>query len=417
MRASTNRFGRRAVALAMATMAIFALSACGSDDESTSGSATTVGTATARENVVKIGVIAPLDAGLTEFGLGIRNSVDLAVQQANDSNAIPGWTIEVEALDDSSEPEKGLSAAETMAADPEVIGVVGTYNSGVAAEVAPVLEGAGIAMISPGNTNPALSRGDDPATPERQFDNYFRMIATDQQQAPFLARYASTGLQAQTVAVVSETKDVSKGLADDFTAAFTAGGGSVVYSATVPDGTTDFSEQIAAITPLQPDLLFYGGEYEAGGAYWGQAFDAGITAPLMGGDGLKGAFTNSPAGAPPQNIVASTVGAPTAELPGGEKFAADYAAGGYTEPASDFGPYAYDAANLLIAAAADALEGQSTVTAEARGEVIVSVQATEAEGVTGPITFDEFGDTTNKVLTMYRFENGDWVAVLTEKVT
>lgn len=414
--------GRRARrALALLAVGALAWTGCGSDDSSSGGSqgaTTTAGAnAEARPNVVKIGVIAPLDGGLTEFGDGIANSVQLAVDEANASGALPGWTIEVVAVDDSSDPQKGVEAAEELAADPEVIGVVGTYNSGVAQEVAPILEGAGIAMISPGNTLPSLTVGDDPAAPQRQYDNYFRMIATDLEQAPFLAQYASTGASATTAAVVSESKDVSKGLADDFTEAFTASGGTIVYSATVPDGTTDFTEQVSAILPLQPQVLFYGGEYEGGGALWGQAHDAGITATFMGGDGLKGEIAPSPAGAQPQNIVASTVGAPTAELPGGAEFAAEYEAAGFEEPASDFGPYAFDAANVLIAAAKTGLEGQTTVTPEARQKVIDAVQATQLEGVTGSVQFDEYGDTLNKQLTIYRYENGEWVAVLTETVT
>jgi len=61
---------------------------------------------------------------------------------------------------------------------------------GVAAVVAPLLESAGIAMISPGNTNPSLTIGPDRDAPQRQFDNYFRMVANDAQQGGFLAAYA-----------------------------------------------------------------------------------------------------------------------------------------------------------------------------------------------------------------------------------
>src|SRR5438105_4011972 len=86
---------------------------------------------------VTIGVIAPIDAGLTHFGLGIRNSVILAAKQANTRNAVKGWTIKVEAVDDSSDPATGEAAAKTLAADPNVVAVIGPYNSGVAQKAAP----------------------------------------------------------------------------------------------------------------------------------------------------------------------------------------------------------------------------------------------------------------------------------------
>jgi branched-chain amino acid transport system substrate-binding protein len=42
-------------------------------------------------HVAKIGVIAPLDRGLVQFGRGIRNSVQLAVAEANSRKTVPGW--------------------------------------------------------------------------------------------------------------------------------------------------------------------------------------------------------------------------------------------------------------------------------------------------------------------------------------
>jgi ABC-type branched-subunit amino acid transport system substrate-binding protein len=236
--------------------------------------------------VVKIGVIAPIDAGLTSFGRGIRNSVELAVNEANARSAIPGWRIEVDAQNDSSDPATGEHAAQTLAADPAVIGVVGTYNSGVAATAAPVLTQHGIAMISPSNTDPTLTHGADRAHPTRPHRTYFRMVATDAEQGPFLARYAREHLHANRVAIVSETKSVSRGLANDFSRSFTNAGGTVVYDKTVPDNTTDFGAEVSAITPLHPDLLFFGGEYKIAAALRSAA--ASVAAPLMGGDGIQG---------------------------------------------------------------------------------------------------------------------------------
>lgn len=73
---------------------------CGSRSEP--ASTATGGGAAAK--VAKIGVIAPLTGDLSVMGLGIRNSVDLAIQQANASNAIPGWKLELAAEDDQATP-------------------------------------------------------------------------------------------------------------------------------------------------------------------------------------------------------------------------------------------------------------------------------------------------------------------------
>lgn len=409
---------RRVGALVLSFTLLTAFAACSDDDEQGGAADATDATDDASAagedggQVLRIGVIAPLDDGLTSFGHGIENSVQLAVDQANEAEAIEGWEIEVAAEDDSSEPELGAEAAETVAADDSVIGVVGTYNSGVAAEVAPILNDAGIAMITPGNTDATLTLGEDRENPVRPFENYFRMVSSDAHQGPFLATYAAEDLGAATVAIVSLDQPVSRGLADDFSAAFTEAGGEIVSDTTVPEDTTDFGDAVTEITPLAPDLLFFGGEYEAAAAFRTAAAD--IDAPLMGGDGIKDDIYIEQGGL--DGDIASTVGTPVEDLESAADYAEDYEAAGFEDPPTDFGPYAYDAANLLIDAAATALEDEDSVTADVRAAIIAEVQSTDTEGVTGQLGFDEFGDPVVNVFTLYEVTDGEWVAVLTEEV-
>jgi branched-chain amino acid transport system substrate-binding protein len=365
-------------------------------------------------HVLKIGVIAPLDAGLTSFGRGIRNSVQLAVDGANARHPIPGWSLEVAAKDDSSDPVTGARSATSLAMDDAVVGVVGTYNSGVAMKVAPIMSAAGLAMISPANTDPSLTLGPDRSAPRRPFKTYFRLVATDAQQGPFLATYARNRLNARTVAVVSETKPVSRGLADDFLASFEKAGGHVVFNKTVPDATTDFSAVVDAITPLQPDLIFFGGEYQIAAALRSAA--ANIAVPLMGGDGIKDDAYIKAVGARAERDLASTVGAPVATEKSAASFRDLYNAAHFSEASTDYGPYAYDAANLVIEAARAALAGQHTLPTDIRTKIVDNVQRARVEGASGLIAFDNFGDTVTKVLTIYRVDHGAWTPELTATV-
>ena len=196
--------------------------------------------ASAPSHTVTIGVIAPIDGGLTSFGQGIRNSVRLAVQQANASDPIKGWTIKVRVLDDSSDPDKGAAAAKKLAADPSVVAVVGPYNSGVAQSVLPVLAKRGHrARLTVEHAHVAHARRQSRRRSTRPFPDYFRLVGPDSLQAQFLAVQAhARGFSS--VAVVSETKAVSQGLADAFADALRQGGGTVTVQQTVPDGATDF---------------------------------------------------------------------------------------------------------------------------------------------------------------------------------
>ncbi len=363
--------------------------------------ATGVGIAGAQsDKVIKIGVLAPLDAGLVEFGTGIRNSVQLAVDQANKNKVIPGWEIEVVAVDDSSDPAIGSANVPQLIDDEHVVGVVGTYNSGVAAAVLPQLAPADLTLISPGNTLASLTLGGDTANPDRPFDNYFRLVASDSEQAPFLAESVSK-LGFENVAVVSETKPVSQGLADAFVAAFD---GTVTVQETVIDGATDFSDFLTAVIADTPDAIFFGGEYEVAATLRAQATEAGFTGPIVGGDGIKDQAYIDAAGDASEGDLASSVGVPAAKLKTAKKFFKDYKKAGFDEPSSDFGPYAYDAANLLILAARDAVKGEDELPDDARDQVLGAVGKAKGKGVTGKIRFDEFGDTTNVVFTIYRVQ-------------
>ena len=174
------------VAGATLLAASLALSACGSRTETGGGAGEAAATKTA-----KIGVIAPLSGDLSALGLGIQHSVDLAVKQANDSNAIPGWKLEVDAEDDEAKPDVGKNAATKLAGDDDVIGVVGTLNSSVAQQVQPVLRSAQTSSRSPRPTpDPSLTQGAGPrrtrSAPTRR---YFRTCTTDAVQGPFAAQY------------------------------------------------------------------------------------------------------------------------------------------------------------------------------------------------------------------------------------
>jgi branched-chain amino acid transport system substrate-binding protein len=390
------RFGPLVVALAALVAA-----GCGGDDDGT-------------ERALNIGVLAPLDAGLTQFGRGIRNSVQLAVDEASDDDLLPGWKIEVVAVDDSSDPAVGGSNAQRLLDDPDVIGVVGTYNSGVAAAVAPDFASAGIALLSPGNTDPSLTLGPDREQPMRPYASYFRMVAHDAQQGGFLAE-AAVALGIATVAVVTDEKPVSQGLANDFRAAFLAAGGTVLSFEVVPEGDTDYAPFAERAAATNPELLFFGGEYDHAALLKEAAVAAGLAVPLMGGDGIQADEYIVATGATAEGDLASSVGAPVEREPGGPAFLAAYHAHGFDEPPSNFGPYAYDGANILLSAASRALSGRDRVDDEVRAGVVAGVQAVtngaliNAGGaVTGEIGFDAFGDTVNPVLTLYRVEDGRW---------
>ena len=380
--------------------ASLAFAGCGSREPAATG-----GTAGAK--VAKIGVIAPLSGDLSALGLGIRNSVDLAIRQANEAKTIPGWTLELAAEDDEAKPDTGKNAATKLASDAAVVGVVGTQNSSVAQSVIPVLDAAKIVQVSPANTNPALTKGADFLTaPARPNANYFRTCTTDAVQGPFAAQYL-LGEGFKKVATIHDKKSYGQGLVSEFAKAFTAGGGTVVAAETINPDDKNFSAVISKIKGGAPEAVYYGGEYPQAGPLSKQMKAAGLKIPLMGGDGIfSGEFVKLGG---TNGDLATSVGAPVDTLASAKPFLEGYKAAGFAEGYEAYGAYSYDAANAIIQALKTSL-ASATDAKSAREATIKAMASVSFEGATGKVAFDEFGDSVSRVLTVYAVTDGAWAA-------
>lgn len=384
-----------------------ALTGCGQRN----APAQTSGTAGAKK-VATIGVIAPLSGGLSAMGNGIRNSVELAVRQANETNAVPGWEFEFVAEDDQGQPDPGRNAATKLVADKSVVGVVGPLNSSVGQAMQPVFESAGVALISPANTNPSLTRGADLANPVRPYKTYFRTCTTDDVQGPFAAKYLLDEGVRQ-VATIHDKKTYGQGLVAAFTDAFTQGGGSIVAAETINPADKDFSAVIAKVKAASPALVYYGGEFPEAAPLSQQMKAAGLGVPLMGGDGIFDPNFIDLAGAGSANDLATTVGAPAEALPAAGAFVAAYEAAGFSGGYGAYGIQAYDAANALIEALKVSLE-DATDAESARAATVTALGSVDFAGASGRVAFDEFGDNKTRTLTVFRVADGAWKAVRTE---
>jgi branched-chain amino acid transport system substrate-binding protein len=361
------------------------------------------------KKTVKIGVIAPLTGSLSELGLGIKNSVDLAVKQANEKGTVPGYELLLAAEDDAADPATGANAANKLASDPQVAGVVGTLNSSVAQSVAPVLAKASITQVSPANTNPTLTRGPKPDdSPQRVWPTYHRTATTDTFQGPFAADYALGDGGFKSAFVIHDKKTYGQGLAQTFTARFKEKGGTIAGTETVNENDRDFGAVVTQVIGTDADMVYYGGEYPAAGPLAAQLKERGFKGPLMGGDGIYASDFFKGAGDKGEGTLATSIGEPVSELESAKQFVTDYEAAGYKESYSAYGAQSFDAANIIIQGLAKALPNADSVEA-ARPEIVKAVGATQGfQGATGEHSFDEYGDTSNKALTVYKATGKEW---------
>lgn len=389
------------------------IAACGTNKEEETGGGGGGGTScdTSKGTLV-VGFIAPLSGGLSALGLGMRNSVSLAVDQANEKCTVKGYKLALQDEDDQANPQIGAQAATKLSSNSSVVGVIGTLNSSVAQNVQPVLKAKNIAQISPANTSPTLTRGQDFATtPKRDFPNYFRVCATDDLQGPFAANYLVNKAGKKKVAIITDGKTYGDGLAAEFKKQLESLGGSVVAQEKVGEKDTDFSGVIAKVAPSAPEIVYYGGEYPAAGPLSKQMKDAGLSVPLFGGDGIFDDKFIELGGK--EGDLATSVGAPTETLDTAKSFVEAYQAKNYKEGFSAYGAFSFDSANALIASLAKTLGDNGTWGDDKRADLLSNVGSYSAAGATGEIKFDQYGDSTNKLLTVYQVTGGKWNAAET----
>ncbi|NBE54190.1 branched-chain amino acid ABC transporter substrate-binding protein [Streptomyces boluensis] len=385
------------------TTGALTLTACGSRDEGKGGG-------DSGKTTVVIGVDAPLTGDLSALGLGIKNSADLAVKTANKEGTVEGVEFKLESTDDQAQPSVGQQNAQKFISNKEVLGVVGPLNSNVSQSMQKPFNDAGLVQVSPANTGTELTQGDGWKTGDRKrpFKTFFRTATTDQVQGDFAAKYLYNKAKIKQVYIIDDQKTYGAGLAASFKDTFTKLGGKVVKTDHINPEDRDFNSVVTKVKNSGAKAVYYGGEYPAAGPLSQQLKDSGAKIPLMGGDGIYSAdfiSLNKKA----QGDLATSVGKPVELLDSAKTFIENYKKAGYKDAYEAYGGGTYDATWSIIEAVKIAVEeNDGKLPEEARAKVLESMAKVKFDGVTGNVSFDEYGDTTNTMMTAYQVDGKAW---------
>jgi branched-chain amino acid transport system substrate-binding protein len=341
---------------------------------------------------IKIGHAGPLTGEIAHIGKDQENGARLAIEDINRSGLVINGEkihLELDTQDDQSDPRVGVLVAQRLV-DDGVVAVVGHFNSGVSIPASSVYKSANIAQVSPGSTNPQYTL--------QGFPNTFRVVATDAEQAPALARYTIAHLAPKRVAIVDDATQAGKGQADAFQDAIVARGAQVVDREATTDKAVDFRGILTKIKAARPDVIMYGGTDQQAGPLAEQAQELGITAKILGPDGICTQQFADLAGAASKNAICSEPGMPLVKMKQGASFEAKYEAR-FQQPIVEYAPFAYDAVYVIV----EAMK-RSNSTQPAR--IIEALHHTDFEGITGHISFDAKGDLNQTEISIFDFENG-----------
>jgi len=418
---------RPAYGLAAACLALLlVLTACSGGD---SGASST--------KIIRLAVDLPLTGAEGRAGTTTLNGVRYFVQR---HPTLDGFSIALDVRDDASGAKRDTSRAvrnlRGFIADPKVLAMIGPLVPDVARAQIPIANGAHLALVSPANSSRCLTKepflptalnplrtlisckaAGMPSPAELRptgLNNYFRLAATDDLQGPAAADYARKQLHLMRVAVLSDREAYGQALAYGFTSRFSTLGGTVVARQELdPSMSAELTAFMERAKNGGAQGVYFGGTALnhgcAASREMAKVFQSVNTPPFLGGDGIALDPTCvRDAGANAMGIYATVPTVDAREIDSAQPTLLAFKAQ-YSDP-GDFGPYtiaAYDATGIVYDALHRAIKsGQGFMPA--RDSVVRELAATTAfSGVTGTLGFDPEGDSTLRLLSIFKPAGAD----------
>jgi len=357
--------------------------------------AAVAGVASAQEQVVKIGHVAPVSGAQAHYGKDNENGARMAIEELNAQGVTIGGKkikFELQAEDDAADPKQGTAAAQKLC-DSKVAGVVGHLNSGTTIPASKVYNDCGIPMVTGAATNPNLTKPGYKTT--------FRIIANDNALGAGLALHAANVMKLKKIAVIDDRTAYGQGVADVFKKTAQAKGIEIVDQQFTTDKATDFMAILTSIKSKKPDGIFYGGMDAQAGAMLRQMDQLGLSdVKFFGGDGIcTTEIIKIASGAKAlDGVVCAEGGASIAKMPGGTAWKAKYDAK-YPNQFQVYSPYTYDATFLIV----DAMKRANSVDPKVYTPELAK---SSFKGVTSTIAFEPNGEMKNPAITLYVYKDG-----------
>ena len=331
---------------------------------------------------------------VTDPATGDKRTFAIEYLDLDDATAAAGqWTIEQE-----------ITNANLARTDPDVVAYIGTYNSGAAKVSMPILNRAGIFMVSPANTAPALTQAGAGERHEPQcyrpsgVVNFARVIPADDIQGEVSALWARD-LGVKKIYILDDNEVYGQGIAKVVEAVCPKYGIAVLGHQSIDSKAQEFTPLMTAIKALNPDLVYFGGTTQTkAGQLLKDMVAVGLRCPMMGPDGCFEQAMITSAGL--ENLKKLPFYATFGGLPidalvegKGKEFVEKYTARYGTPPADAYATYGYEAALVTL----EAIRRAGKKDREAIRAAGVAVK--DFEGATGVWSFDANGDTTNSKMT------------------
>ena len=339
---------------------------------------------------IKIGGGFALTGDESALDLPAANGAKLAVKEINAAGGVLGKQIDFIVHDSQYKMDVTAQTAKQFIEEDKIQAMIGYTDTDSVLAAGPTIQAAGIPFITVGATSPKI--------PSQVGDMMFLAAFGDNVQAAAGAEYALKKFGKNAYLLWDKGVEYTTLLGAYFKARFVDAGGTIALEDSYDDKATDFSAQIAKIKALSPQPDFY---YIAAmpyniGPLAKQMRDAGITGPIVGGDGYDTPDLVSVAGAAANNVFFTTHALmdATGGTDGIKKFIAAYNAEYSRDPENAFAALGYDTVYLLV----DAIKRAGSMDPKALKSAIESTKG--FPGITGAITFSADAHVPQKGVTI-----------------
>jgi len=344
---------------------------------------------------IKIVVAGAHSGDLASYGLPTLKAVQLVVKDINATGGINGAPVELLVEDDACKPEIATNTA-TKLVSAGVKVVIGHICSGATKAALPIYRDAGVLLISPSATTPAL-------TQSGEYPNFFRTIAADDAQARAEVDFAVNTLKVTKIAIIHDKADYGKGLAE-YARTFIAQSGKateVLFEGITP-GAVDYSAVVQKIKRSGAEAVIFGGYHPEASKIVGQMRQKRMTTFFVSDDGVKDDTFIKIAGKDAEGVYA-TGPADVSQNPIAREYRQKFINAEGAAPGAFF-----DNAITAALALTHALAKAGSTNQEAIAKVLHSE---EVATPFGEIKFDAKGEPLGIGFSIYQVQNGQFVPV------
>lgn len=341
------------------------------------------------EDPIKIGTAWPFSAKEDLMWEGLK----LARDEINRNGGVHDRPIELLKTDDEASVNLGRRKAQQLADNPEVLSVIGHYNSYVSIPASHIYQFNELLMVSPGSTNPDLTRPG--------YDLVFRTIPPDHQIGRQLADF-SLNKGYERVTILYASNSYGRGLADAFDSRASELGVRVIDRLSYDPRSTEYFEQVVAKWKRYNfDAVFLAGTMPQVAEFIRLAGENNLDKPVLGGDGLDSPRLWEIAGSHANNTVAAATFHPTMKWDKARAFT-DRFKEEYGDTPDAWAAQGYDTLKVLV----NAMRKTSAPTPKKTARQLEEMD--HWDGINGTYTFNEERDIHGKKMIFKTMRDGDW---------